>query len=179
MVAIRDVTSGVEPADCWYCANKPQLGAGEACPACGRRQDTRPIGTGLLSHPPTHVDHVRRGDPSFEPGMALLLQLLPSGTCAWFTLDRPLILGRTAGPVAESLFDLSDYNAHLHGVSRRHCQLARKHNRVVLTDLGSTNGTYLNGTLLAPYQEVILADGDQLILGTLHITVFFVLSGAR
>jgi len=109
--------------------------------------------------------------------MALLLQLLPSGACAWFTLDKPLTLGRAIGPITESLFDLNEFNAHLHGVSRRHCRLSRKHNRLVVTDLGSTNGTYLNGTLLAPYQEVALADGDQLILGTLHITVFFVRSG--
>ncbi len=179
MVAILDITPETEPADCWYCGHQHTLREGETCPQCGRLQDTRPIGTGMLSRPPTHVNPVRRGDPTFQPGTALLLQVLPSGACAWFTLDRPLTLGRAVGPVTETLFDLNDFNAHLHGVSRRHCRLTRKHDRVVLTDLGSTNGTYLNGTLLAPYQEVILADGDQLILGTLHITVFFVRSRAR
>lgn len=179
MVAILDVTSGTEPADCWYCAHNHIVRQGETCPQCGRTQDTRPVGTGTLSHRPIHINSGRRGDPTFEADMALLLQLLPSGACAWFALNRPLILGRAAGPISEALFDLSDFNAHLHGVSRRHCRLMRKHDRVVVTDLGSTNGTYLNGTLLTPYQEAILADGDQLILGTLHITVFFVRSRAR
>lgn len=177
MVAILDITSEPEPADCWYCAQKHHLAVGDTCLECGRRQDTQSLGTGILSHPPTYIGSERRGDPTFTPEMALLLQLLPSGVCAWFTLDKPLTLGRAAGPITESLFDLNEFNAHWHGVSRRHCRLSRKHHRLVVTDLGSTNGTYLNDTLLTPYQEAVLADGDQLILGTLHITVFFVRSG--
>ena len=42
-----------------------------------------------------------------------------------------------------------------------------------MTDLNSVNGTYLNGQLLRPHEEYLVADGDQLILGTLHATIFF------
>ncbi len=35
----------------------------------------------------------------------------------------------------------------------------------LLSDLGSTNGTYLNGKRIDPNQEVMLADGDRFVVG--------------
>jgi pSer/pThr/pTyr-binding forkhead associated (FHA) protein len=35
----------------------------------------------------------------------------------------------------------------------------------LLSDLGSTNGTYLNGKKIDPNQEVLLADGDRIVVG--------------
>jgi hypothetical protein len=48
-------------------------------------------------------------------------------------------------------------------VSRRHATIARHHNRVRLTDLGATNGTYVNGSRIS--KPVDLNDGDQLRFG--------------
>jgi serine phosphatase RsbU (regulator of sigma subunit) len=48
-------------------------------------------------------------------------------------------------------------------VSRRHCRLERQDDRIVLTDLGSTNGTYVNGErVTAP---VMLDDGARVTIG--------------
>ena len=42
--------------------------------------------------------------------------------------------------------------------SRRHCESARTNKRLVLTDLGSVNGTMINGRLV---DERVLKSGDQ------------------
>ena len=47
--------------------------------------------------------------------------------------------------------------------SRRHCEIARTDDGLVLRDLGSVNGTMLNGT---PVDEQVLKVGDQFAIGT-------------
>ena len=49
------------------------------------------------------------------------------------------------------------------GASRKHAQLKRRDGRWTLTDLGSTNGTRLNGQTV---QTRELADGDKITIGT-------------
>ena len=48
------------------------------------------------------------------------------------------------------------------GVSRHHAELRVEDNDVVLVDLGSTNGTFVNGQ---PVRRVTLADGTRVTLG--------------
>lgn len=50
------------------------------------------------------------------------------------------------------------------GVSRAHVELSRSQSGYVIKDLGSVNGTMLQGELLAPYKEYPLTDGDTFIL---------------
>jgi pSer/pThr/pTyr-binding forkhead associated (FHA) protein len=49
------------------------------------------------------------------------------------------------------------------GASRRHAQLRNEHGAWTVTDLGSTNGTRLNGQTV---QSRELADGDRITIGT-------------
>ncbi len=49
------------------------------------------------------------------------------------------------------------------GVSRRHAELRVDGDRVLLTDLGSTNGTSLNGRRITG--DAVLCDGDRIDLG--------------
>jgi len=49
------------------------------------------------------------------------------------------------------------------GASRRHAQIRSKDDRYTLTDLGSTNGTRLNGQIIQTHE---LADGDRITIGT-------------
>jgi hypothetical protein len=67
---------------------------------------------------------------------------------------EPLSIGR----LPESDVVVSDPNA-----SRRHAEIRRAGNDVVLVDLNSTNGTRVNG---ATVRERKLADGDQIVIGT-------------
>src|SRR5215831_1834560 len=55
------------------------------------------------------------------------------------------------------------------GVSREHCQLVRDGDKIVLEDLGSTNGTFCNG-LKVDRRE--LADGDKIMVGSTTILKF-------
>ncbi|MCY3580616.1 MAG: FHA domain-containing protein [Acidimicrobiia bacterium] len=51
-------------------------------------------------------------------------------------------------------------------VSRRHCRITVTTEGVSLTDLGSTNGTYVNGSLA---ERSLLIDGDELMIGTFRL----------
>ena len=85
---------------------------------------------------------------------------------------KPIRLGRLdpkEGVYPE--IDLTD--AKKHGVSREHVCLYRRGHAVEVEDLGSTNGTLLNGVRLKPYKPASLNHGDQLQLGELLIVVTF------
>jgi hypothetical protein len=73
--------------------------------------------------------------------------------------DAPLVIGR----LPELEIPLDDSN-----VSRRHAEVVRRGSELVLRDLGSTNGTKLNG---APISVTTLKDGDQILVGATRITV--------
>ena len=70
---------------------------------------------------------------------------------------EPLVIGR----LPECGVVLADSN-----VSRRHAELRRAGDSVVLTDLGSTNGTRVNG---APIRERILVSGDEVSVGSTRL----------
>lgn len=117
---------------------------------------------------------LERDSPSHFPlQTSVLLQFLPSGACRTVELGEPLILGRTGGAPADNILDLTELNALAHGVSRRHCALQRRGDYLSVIDLGSANGTFLNDQKLMPYIDYIVSHGDHLILGTLHVAVFF------
>jgi pSer/pThr/pTyr-binding forkhead associated (FHA) protein len=50
-------------------------------------------------------------------------------------------------------------------ISRRHCAIYRNENRVTIKDLGSRNGTLVNGNKIS--DEVELASGDEITIGPL------------
>lgn len=83
-----------------------------------------------------------------------------------FQLEKsPFVIGR--GRMSDGSLpdlDLSTYGARF--VSRRHAQIERQGNRFLLTDLGSTNGTLLNGGQLAPRTPQDLRSGAQISIGT-------------
>lgn len=56
-------------------------------------------------------------------------------------------------------------------ISARHCKLSFHHKQWWAEDLGSTNGSYLNDTLIET--AVVLTDGDDLQLGQIHISIQF------
>ena len=63
--------------------------------------------------------------------------------------------------------DLTRYEALEKGVSRLHAVIERHEDTLTIMDLGSTNGTYVNGRRLAPDEPRILRDGDEIRLGLL------------
>jgi len=88
------------------------------------------------------------------------------------SMGTPIRLGR-ADPIQNISpeVDLTDDLAVEYGVSREHACIYGRGKRIVVEDLGSTNGTLLNGRRLEPYLPEILRHGDQLQLGKLPIEV--------
>ncbi len=88
--------------------------------------------------------------------------------------SEDMILGRrdpTTGATPE--VDLTAYAGYRMGVSRRHASLALENDQLNLWDLGSSNGTFINGTRLTPHQPNPLRDGDEVRLGQMVIHLFF------
>jgi hypothetical protein len=86
-----------------------------------------------------------------------------------------LIIGRTATDGSMSRvpdLDLSPYGAYEKGVSRHHLKLCRD-SAVYVNDLGSANGTFINGQRLMPNIDYPLHHGDELRAGRLKIKVKF------
>jgi hypothetical protein len=93
-------------------------------------------------------------------------QILPLAERTEFTLGR----SAEGQPIVPDV-DLSSYNAYANGVSRLHAAIKLVNNRIVVVDLGSSNGTYLNGVRLAPYIETAVSHGDLLYLGKLKLQI--------
>ncbi len=63
--------------------------------------------------------------------------------------------------------DLADYDrGH---ASRRHAVIERRGAQYVLTDVGSVNGTLLNGVRMAPHRPQPLKSGDRVRIGDVEI----------
>jgi len=68
--------------------------------------------------------------------------------------------------------DLGPYGGQHLGVSRRHASFAVTDTGLTVQDLGSTNGTQVNGRLLNPNERCPLKDGDEVRLGKLVLNIF-------
>lgn len=92
-----------------------------------------------------------------------------------FTISDLVIIGRYNDVVTpnEPDVDLNPYGGREKGVSRQHLKITRKGILLYVTDLGSTNGTMLNGRRLFPHTERLLRDGDELHIGHLRVGVRF------
>ncbi|MGH2591902.1 MAG: FHA domain-containing protein [Anaerolineae bacterium] len=55
------------------------------------------------------------------------------------------------------------------GVSRRHARVHQQKLQFFIEDLGSANGTFLNGQRLTPYLPHPLRDGDEVQLGRVRL----------
>lgn len=69
--------------------------------------------------------------------------------------------------------DLGPYGGQDQGVSRRHVKLDALQNPPTITDLGSYNGTFVNGQKLVPDQPHPLLSGDELRFGRLAVRIYF------
>jgi hypothetical protein len=100
------------------------------------------------------------------------LHLMDSGQIMPLVERNEYTLGRVSEgqPVVPDL-DLSPYQAYAAGVSRMHALLKRDGKRVIIMDLGSANGTYVNGKRLRDNSEHLLNHGDVVALGKFKFQV--------
>jgi hypothetical protein len=74
--------------------------------------------------------------------------------------------------------DLAPHDGYQKGVSRRHAIIMVRDDHLVLRGLSTTNGTWLNGVLLATGEESALSDGDELMIGRLPLLIGFIAAPA-
>jgi hypothetical protein len=109
---------------------------------------------------------------AIEPEISLQFQgnLLPIA----LQLQTRNVMGRRdPDRVRQPDIDLTGHGALEMGISGLHAAIQHTADGVQLVDVGSTNGTYLNGRRLVPNQTYILRDGDEIRFSrlTAHIRI--------
>lgn len=148
---------------CTRCGQQLPAGA-NFCPACGASvsDDATEPGAGG-SDPQATTSSLEAGDldeeeveglPDLPPGTGMLVVVRGPNAGSRFLLDRDLT---TVGRHPDSHIFLDDVT-----VSRRHAEVARHGGGLVVSDLGSLNGTYVNGDRV---EEQRLSTGDVLQVG--------------
>jgi pSer/pThr/pTyr-binding forkhead associated (FHA) protein len=87
--------------------------------------------------------------------------------------DDEFVIGRKVDDSSEALLDLSGLGGYHLGLSRRHAKIRRKGNGYEITDLSSSNGTWLNDERLTPNRPYPLANGSQLRLARMRLFIVF------
>ncbi len=126
------------------------------------------------SEPPRNEP--RWGEARIDEHTRVVAIVLATGQTLELDVHRvgALVLGRLAGqdlPVPH--LDLTPFEAAEAGVSREHLRLDLREYSLYVTDLGSTNGTYLNGLRVMANQPRIVRDGDEIRLGQLRLQLRF------
>jgi pSer/pThr/pTyr-binding forkhead associated (FHA) protein len=113
--------------------------------------------------------------PAPRPPAPGQVALSPEGADASIILAGKFeyILGRESQSQSPPDVDLNPYGGRDKGVSRRHASLRVDGKQLLLMDLGSANGTKLNGEVMSPHEPVRLLDGDEIRLGKLSVRVYF------
>jgi pSer/pThr/pTyr-binding forkhead associated (FHA) protein len=109
-----------------------------------------------------------------ETPSVIRLTIVETGRTVEANLEKAILFGRQ-DPSTDTYpeVDLTNDRGAEKGVSRRHARLSRRAGRILLEDIGSVNGTFVNDTRLAAYLPQVVHDGDQIKLGKLVISVEF------
>lgn len=161
---------------CPNCQHKEMSGA-VYCTKCGAQLVDMSVATHKIKTAETrqvaqHDSGLTPPPPPTHLQSWISLNMVESGQILPLADRTEFTLGRSAEgqPIVPDV-DLSPHNAYANGVSRLHAVLKLIQEQIVIMDLGSSNGTYLNGSRLPPYVETPVAHGDVIYLGKLKIQV--------
>jgi pSer/pThr/pTyr-binding forkhead associated (FHA) protein len=116
--------------------------------------------------------------PGAEP-LAVRLKIGAGKREVEMPLGKAIHMGRMDPALAVlPEIDLTNDDIMDKSISRRHARIVKEGSQVVVEDLGSINGTFINGKRLVSYLPKPLSDGDTLQLGKLLIKVQ-ILSGMQ
>ncbi len=174
----RYETGEVEPVLWLNCPNcgKANQQHEVFCYSCGQLLESGKAGGATIVFQDAGDDHEKDyfGDDS-------VLALRVRGSTNLFELrpqyvNHELIIGRSSeGSVMTPDVDLKDRKGADLGVSRMHISIRydADNHEVLATDLGSANGSFINGQRLMPKEVRILRHGDELRLGKLVLAISF------
>lgn len=178
-------TTGASPAPahthkCAVCGHVNRAGI-LVCENCGTNLatgreatiGTKDIGQAKLDDTQEFVVN-SAGSARFEDNMMLRLEIEGAPTPIVIFPKLETSLGRRdPGTGSAPDIDLTAYAGYRKGVSRYHAMLRLKDKKLEIYDLGSSNGTLVNGVRLSAHQPHPLRDGDMIMLGKMIIRVLF------
>lgn len=161
---------------CPFCAYPNREGV-LFCEECGHpfTGSTQHLSTRVITSEQAQAQgRITWGTARFSGNSSIVVQVRDYSEPVILGSKEELMVGRadTQSNFAPDL-DLDQYGGADQGVSRRHAVIRRGEDTLTLTDLGSTNGTYLNGQRLLPNQSRVLRDGDEVRAGRLVFHIFF------
>lgn len=96
--------------------------------------------------------------------ISLLISGINTITCAAYLVTKPeFIMGK--GEDCDAVLSFSDE------ISREHAKICWDGKEYSLSDMGSTNGTFLNGKTLLPGETYTLRSGDRIGISTYLFSV--------
>lgn len=143
------------------------------CGECGMQLVQYALGeTHRFNTPTGQMESVPANQPHVQSPAWISLHLLESGQILPISDRMEFTLGRVSEnqPIMPDI-DLSPFKAFDHGVSRLHAVIRKNAGSIVIMDLGSSNGTYINGTRIVPNIEQPLRHGDIVALGKLKMQI--------
>jgi len=111
---------------------------------------------------------------AFTADMRLKLESSESADPIIKLVNEELIVGR-ADNVTDYVpeIDLTPHGAYRLGLSRRHAIILREDDRLLVKDLNSRNGTFVNGAIVPGGGTRVIQDGDEVRFGNLAMRVSF------
>lgn len=107
------------------------------------------------------------------PSQGVIILSQESGQEIATTTDDKFILGRAVEGVPDPIIDLSAFGAYGLGVSRLHASVQKTVTGYEISDLDSTNGTWLNDQELISRKSYPIQSGDIIRLGKMYLVVMF------
>jgi hypothetical protein len=168
---------------CTTCKHEEYFGA-LYCSACGAQlnyQAPTPTKTAHYTNEPS-AGAALKPAPAVEtfpkpaskplPETSVSLKVLDSGMVLPLEGGLEFTLGRVSGnqPILPDI-DLTPYQAYEGGVSRLHSTIKIEKTAVTVTDLGSANGTRVNGKKISPHTPLPLENGDIISMGKFKLQV--------
>jgi len=163
---------------CLYCAHKNREGL-MFCEECGQNLYGNPVNATL---PTKHLEDIAPelsakatwGTARFGQQSAVVIHIRDATEPIVLAPAKRTLLGRwDTSSTQKPDIDLTPYGALEKGVSRLHAAIERSEDTLTLVDMGSSNGTHLNGQKLVPEQPRVLRDGDEIRLGKLVAHIYF------
>jgi ribosomal protein L40E len=157
---------------CSQCHHENKRGA-QKCAKCGARLITTiPVPDTPPQQPSTTKLTEDITLPTSLKPETILLSIAGFPQPVFIKGASEIVLGRHIPDDPLDVVDLTKYNAHLLGVSRRHAMIRVLRDQYSIEDLGSANGTWLNENRLEPGRPYALTGGDQVRLGQLILFIY-------
>jgi pSer/pThr/pTyr-binding forkhead associated (FHA) protein len=163
---------------CPYCGHQNREGT-LFCEECGQTlfgdNASAATATKQLQNVPDELGmKATWGTARFNSDASIIVHIRDGAEPVVLQPRQETVLGRL-DPNSDAVpdLDLTPYGALDKGISRIHAAIRRGEDTLTLVDLGSINGTYLNGQRLTPNQPRVLRDGDEIRLGQLVIHIYF------